>query len=276
MWQCKYCDSWNSDDEKCCPVCDKSRQYGYVMTLTKKRADKLGLTGKVIVPLEFNVIGKEVFKSRTDITAVVLHSRITKIEQGAFYGCVNLKEVKCEGELVSIGSKAFANCLSLTSENYPSATRFVAKDAFFVNAEISRMDKLVASLKKCVRRYKKIKISQESRGTDTQATQDKIIAITEKISEAETYKIDLARGMADPYNIVLYAAIVSSEVGSVDRAEEEEASAAHERIERTTDTESKYARSTPKSRRLIRNFAVGIAVGVVLATLLTILLVILL
>ena len=189
---------------------------------------------------------------------------------------MNLKEVKCEGELVSIGSKAFANCLSLDPKNYPSATRFTAKDAFFINAEISRMDKLIASLKKCVQRYQKIKLSQENRGADTQETQDKIIAITEKISEAKTYKINLARGMADPYNIVLYASIASSEAGSVDRAEEEEASAAHKRIERTTETEGKYVRLTPKRKKRIRNFAIGVTVGVVLATLITILLVMLL
>ena len=276
MWQCKYCDSWNSDEEKFCPVCDKSRQYSYVMTLTKKRADKLGLTGEIVVPKDFNVIGKGAFKSRADITAVILHSGVTKIEQEAFSGCVNLKEVKCEGELVSISSKAFANCLSLDPKNYPSASRFTAKDAFFINAEISRMDKLIASLNKCVHRYQKIKLSQETRGADTQETQDKIIAITEKISEAKTYKINLARGVAEPYNIVLYASIVSSEVGSVYRAEEEETSAAHERIERTIGTESKYSRLTPKSKRRIRNFAIGIAVGAVLATLITILLVILL
>ncbi len=272
MWQCKYCDSWNSDEEKFCPICDKSRQYSYVMTLTKKRVDKLGLTGEVVIPKDFNVIGKEAFKSRTDITAVVLHSRVTKIEQEAFSGCINLKEVKCEGELVSISSKAFANCLSLDPKNYPSATRFTAKDAFFINAEISRMDKLIASLNKCIQRYQKIKLSQENRGADTQETQDKIITITEKISEAKTYKINLARGVADPYNIVLYASIVSSEVGSIDRAEEEEASAAHDRIERTTEAKNK----TSKSKRRIRNFAVGIAIGVILATLITILLVILL
>ena len=210
MWQCKYCDSWNSDEEKFCPICDKSRQYSYVMTLTKKRVDKLGLTGEVVIPKDFNVIGKEAFKSRTDITAIVLHSGVTKIEQEAFSGCINLKEVKCEGELASISSKAFANCLSLDPKNYPSATRFTAKDAFFINAEISRMDKLIASLNKCVQRYQKIKLSQETRGADTQETQDKIIAITEKISEAKTYKINLARGVAKPYNIVLYASIVSS------------------------------------------------------------------
>ena len=63
MWQCKYCDSWNSDEEKSCPVCDKSRQYSCVRTLTGKRVDKLGLTGIIVVPKDFNVIGKGAFKS---------------------------------------------------------------------------------------------------------------------------------------------------------------------------------------------------------------------
>ena len=63
---------------------------------------------------------------------------------------------------------------------------------------------------------------------------------------------------------------------NVDRAEEEEASAAHKRIERTTETEGKYVRLTPKRKKRIRNFAIGVTVGVVLATLITILLVMLL
>ena len=27
MWQCKFCDSWNADEEAYCPVCDKIRGY---------------------------------------------------------------------------------------------------------------------------------------------------------------------------------------------------------------------------------------------------------
>lgn len=130
MWKCKYCDTYNDDADMFCSVCDKSRHYTRVLTLTKRRAEKLHLTGRIVIPEKYNVIGKGAFKSRTDITSVVIHSSVKKISKEAFYGCVNLSEVQCLGKLSSIGSLAFANCSRLLPAQRPSATRYLADDAF--------------------------------------------------------------------------------------------------------------------------------------------------
>lgn len=128
-WICKFCSTNNSNDDSNCIVCDAQKPYRSVCTLTRLRTYNLNLSGDVIVPPEFNVIGEGAFKDRLDITGVVLHPNVSKIMQSAFSGCKNLTYVYIQGKLEYIGSKAFFNCSSLPISKRPHANR-IASDAF--------------------------------------------------------------------------------------------------------------------------------------------------
>ena len=130
-WVCKFCSTNNDDSSTNCFVCDAPKTVP-VCTLTAKRVKDLGLTGDVVIPPEFNVIGEDAFRARKDITTVTVHSGVTKISQNAFYGCSNLRSVHCEGVLEYIASKAFYDCTLLPAFSRPKAER-VASDAFGVS-----------------------------------------------------------------------------------------------------------------------------------------------
>lgn len=117
------------DHDTKCIVCDYERVSESVCTLTYKKVQALGLTGNVIVPSEFNVIGEGAFKGRRDIYSVTLHSGVRKISKEAFSGCTALVAVYCYGRLDSIGKRAFADCPSLYESMRPAAD-YVAKDAY--------------------------------------------------------------------------------------------------------------------------------------------------
>lgn len=133
-WICRFCSTSNMDGDAKCIVCDTAKPNTGRCTLTKKRVASLGLTGCVVVPSEFNVIGEGAFKDRNDITAVVLHSGVEIIEKEAFMNCKNLSDVRCVHTLESIKGKAFAECTSLPGTKRPSAER-VAADAFSVTTK---------------------------------------------------------------------------------------------------------------------------------------------
>lgn len=128
-WICKYCSTNNEDGDSKCIVCDNARTYSYTRTLTAKCVQDLRLSGDVVIPEEYNVIGEAAFKNRSDITSVRLHSGMSKIMKEAFSGCTNLREVYCEAKLNSIGPKAFYDCKSLTASKRPTA-KVVQDDAF--------------------------------------------------------------------------------------------------------------------------------------------------
>lgn len=143
-WVCKTCSSNNEDANSICDICGSDRPAAEpvritaeeinskptsVCTLTAKRVRDLGLTGDVVVPKKFNVIGEGAFENMTHVTSVTLHADVLKISERAFAGCVSLKRVYCEGELDYVGSKAFANCVSLSAAYRPKAKR-TASDAY--------------------------------------------------------------------------------------------------------------------------------------------------
>ena len=121
------------DSDTKCIVCDYEKVSNGVCTLTYKKVQALGLTGNVIIPAEFNVIGEGAFKGRTDILSVAIHSGVRKISKEAFSGCTGLVAVYCYGRLESIGKRAFADCTSLYESMRPAAD-YVAKDAYKLTA----------------------------------------------------------------------------------------------------------------------------------------------
>lgn len=120
-WICKYCSTNNQDEDKRCIVCDNVRGYSINCTLTQKRVQSLKLTGDVIIPEKFNIIGEGAFRDRTDITSVTLHSGVKKIMGEAFYGCINLRKVTCPQKLNSIGDRAFYGCRYLPESERPKS-----------------------------------------------------------------------------------------------------------------------------------------------------------
>ena len=92
---------------------------------------KLRLSGNVVIPEEFNVIGEGAFKGRTDIYSVTLHDNVRKISKEAFSGCSNLRSIISGCELETVGIKAFAECTSLTMSARVKA-KYVAKDAYYI------------------------------------------------------------------------------------------------------------------------------------------------
>lgn len=128
-WVCPICSTNNEDSESKCMVCDYDNGANRVCTLTQKRVRELGLTGNIVIPEKYNIIGEGAFRNRPDVISVTLHKAIRKISKESFYGCTNLQAVIVQGELKSIGKQAFYNCTALTHK--PTA-RYIADDAFFV------------------------------------------------------------------------------------------------------------------------------------------------
>ncbi|MBO5415223.1 MAG: leucine-rich repeat protein [Clostridia bacterium] len=130
-WVCPMCSTNNEDSEKICIVCEYERVSDKVCTLTLNKVQKLGLSGDVVVPDEFNVIGEGAFKGREDIYSVTLHDNVKKISKEAFSGCRNLRSVRFGGMLDSIGIKAFCDCTSLPVSSRPKS-KYTAKDAYYL------------------------------------------------------------------------------------------------------------------------------------------------
>ena len=78
-WVCPMCSTNNDDISTNCIVCETEKPSGKVCTLTYTKVQKLGLSGDVIVPFEFNVIGEGAFRDRTDIYSIVLHGSVKRL-----------------------------------------------------------------------------------------------------------------------------------------------------------------------------------------------------
>ena len=130
-WICKYCSTFNQDSNSQCYVCDTVNKSDKICTLTITKVKKLRLSGHVVVPAEFNVIGEAAFKGRTDIYSVTLHKDVKKIGKEAFAGCTNLSKIVYENKLATVSTKAFADCTSLPVSQRVKA-RYVSDDAYHI------------------------------------------------------------------------------------------------------------------------------------------------
>lgn len=130
-WVCPMCSTNNEESESKCIVCEYERVSDKICTLTYNKVQKLRLSGNVVIPQEFNVIGEGAFKGRTDVYSVTLHDNVRKISKEAFSGCTNLSSIISGCELETVGIKAFAECTSLTVSARVKA-KYVAKDAYYI------------------------------------------------------------------------------------------------------------------------------------------------
>ncbi len=128
-WICPICSSSNDAAARICFVCGYEKAAPSICTLTKKRVRELRLTGDVVIPEAYNVIGEGAFLNRKDITSVRLHQGMKRISKEAFCGCGSLTRVDCPVQLDAIGMRAFADCPSL-AESHRASARRVAKDAY--------------------------------------------------------------------------------------------------------------------------------------------------
>lgn len=96
-----------------------------------------GAKGNVVIPETVEVDGvsyavtaidKNAFRNNKKITSITIKANITKIGDGAFYGCTNLKKVTFskKSSVESIGKQAFYGCGKLTSVNFSSDSKITS------------------------------------------------------------------------------------------------------------------------------------------------------
>jgi len=92
-----------------------------------------GKGGKVVVPKEVTVVGKNAFSHdrimRSEITEVSFEGQVTEIGDAAFEGCYNIKSMVLPQSLKKIGKDAFA-CLGATTLELPRGGVFISDGAF--------------------------------------------------------------------------------------------------------------------------------------------------
>ena len=86
----------------------------------------------ISVPKHVTNIGNNAFKECNNLNSVEFgdDSQLTSIEEGAFYGCKSLADIKLPSTLTNIGDNAFYYCSSLTSVTIPSSVTTIGKNAF--------------------------------------------------------------------------------------------------------------------------------------------------
>ncbi len=80
-----------------------------------------GTGGAVKIPADTDGIGQFAFSANSSVTSLSVPSGVSKdfyIGDNAFYDCVNLKTVKINGSISSVGRSAFHGCVSLESVTF--------------------------------------------------------------------------------------------------------------------------------------------------------------
>ena len=98
---------------------------GYVHATSVKCAD--GVWQKPVVLVEDGVAVECLDKS---VTSVVIGASVTKIGNGAFYGCKALAAVVIPAGVTAIGWSAFKGCLALASVVIPAGVTEIGESAF--------------------------------------------------------------------------------------------------------------------------------------------------
>ena len=84
-WVCRSCCTNNEDSDERCIICDAIRGEEECI-LTREDVLALGLTGDVLIPSEYNVIGEGAFSDNNDIKTVTLHSDVKKNNGECLFG----------------------------------------------------------------------------------------------------------------------------------------------------------------------------------------------
>ncbi len=93
----------------------------------------------IVIPSSVTEIGECAFLN-SGLVTVTIPDTVTKIENGAFSGCIGLTDIKLPESVVNIGTKIFANCTSLTDVTLPSTWESIPASTF---AGCTALEKLV-------------------------------------------------------------------------------------------------------------------------------------
>ena len=107
-----------------------------IYTYTLDDANRATITGysgnatALYIPGEIDghevvAIGDRAFENRTDLRTVMIPDSVTRINIGAFSGCINLANITLSKKIEKIGENAFYNCDSLQSIEIPKSLKDV-------------------------------------------------------------------------------------------------------------------------------------------------------
>ena len=77
-----------------------------------------------------NQIAADAFAHNRDLKQIVLHDKVTAIDDGAFYDCQNLETITIPDSVVSLGTGAFVDCTALKSAKLGSGLAEIGSDLF--------------------------------------------------------------------------------------------------------------------------------------------------
>ena len=121
----------------------------YIIEKATKRL--IAVNNEALIPTDVTIIGKYVFSERDDLESIVIPQNVTRIEEGAFWWCKNLKTISIRGTIDYVGYIAFEgthwyynqpnglvylNDMLLGYKNYPekayikNGTRLIAERCF--------------------------------------------------------------------------------------------------------------------------------------------------
>lgn len=83
----------------------------------------------VHLPKDLKKIGENAF-SGSNVKKLVIHNKLTTIENSAFENCRLLSEINLPGSINYIGENAFKGCLSLSSVTIPSSVEVIYVNSF--------------------------------------------------------------------------------------------------------------------------------------------------
>ena len=86
---------------------------------------------EVVIPKGTTKIGNGVFSLCQDLRTVVIPNTVTYIDASAFWNCTSLSSVTIGNSVTSIGQEAFSGCTNLHLITIPSSVTFIDDNAFY-------------------------------------------------------------------------------------------------------------------------------------------------
>lgn len=100
--------------------------------IVKAEVNNETIVNRFIIPSDVRIIKTGEFFNNKDIEILEIPSSIIEIQNHAFNGCTNLREVVIHdgSQLEKIGSYAFANCKKLMQVNFPTSLKMISEYSF--------------------------------------------------------------------------------------------------------------------------------------------------
>lgn len=100
-------------------------------------------------------IGKYAFKGCFKLKEIIVSNSVRDIEEGVFFGCVELEKVHLPIFATTVGAHAFESCLALKEIFIPDTVTSIGENAFFncQNLEKIRIPSNVTTIGKDVFKY---------------------------------------------------------------------------------------------------------------------------